>query len=143
MLLHITPCLYLLVGTVTDLRHRTVPPVWSALAAICSIVIRLLIGTRITAWDLTALLPGLLFLAIAFVSRGGIGGGDALAILILGLTYPFSEVICILMLALSGAALYAGFLFARDRHCRNRQFPFIPFLFAGLCGTIVWKGVFA
>lgn len=79
---------------------------------------------------LIRLVPGLLLMGLAFISRGALGLGDGLVILIMGLYLPFKTLTVSVLTGFFVSSLYAAVLFL-IRPSVKTQFPFLPFLFAG------------
>ncbi len=82
---------------------------------------------------------GMLFLFISKGTREGIGYGDSLGILVLGIylgIWKLAEVLCVSFFLLFFAAMF--FFFKK----KNRKYgiPFYPFLAAGYLLVLLWEG---
>ena len=130
------PILMLSAGTWTDIREKSVDLRPIFLAGLAGFAIRVILRDESVPALLAALAPGMLLLAAALASRGGVGMGDGLCVLVLGLYFPPEEVWMILFISLSfGGILGALFLF-RGRE-RGYAFPFLPCLLSGcLCCAV-------
>jgi leader peptidase (prepilin peptidase)/N-methyltransferase len=130
------PLLMLSAGTWTDIREKRVDVRPILLAGLAGIAIRIIVRDESIPVLLAALAPGMLLLAVALTSRGGVGTGDGLCVLVLGLYFSPEEVLMILFAALCfGGVIGAIFLF-RGRG-RGYAFPFLPCLLGGcLCCEI-------
>ena len=137
------PLLMLSAGTWTDIREKRVDVRPILLAGLAGIAIRIIVRDEGIPVLLAALTPGMLLLAVALTSRGGVGMGDGLCVLVLGLYFSPEEVLMILFAALCfGGVIGAIFLFMgvfllfRGRG-RGHSFPFLPCLLVGsLCCEI-------
>ena len=85
-----------------------------------------------------SLLPGIVLLWIAFISKGAVGGGDGVVVLITGLFLGFSLTLASSAAGILLAGCYAGFCLFTGRFNRA-SFPFLPFLFAGECLVLLLK----
>lgn len=80
-----------------------------------------------------SLLPGLLLMFFSYLTKGGLGLGDALVVLGLGLFFRGEELFIILFMSMGLAMLWAGILFIKGRNGKQ-SFPMLPFLLAGYVG---------
>ena len=85
------PLLMLSAGTWTDIREKRVDVRPILLAGLAGIAIRIIVRDEGIPVLLAALTPGMLLLAVALTSRGGVGMGDGLCVLVLGLYFPPEE----------------------------------------------------
>lgn len=126
--------IYLAVLSLEDICRKELP-VWQ-------IVLGLLAAVALTAvqWKgsfqeiwimLLGLLPALVFLAAAGISKEQIGYGDGLLLLPLGMVLGFERTAWMVLWALSLAAVCALALFVLYRRKKGLTIPFVPFLFAG------------
>ena len=77
------------------------------------------------------LIPGAVFLLLSYVSRGQVGIGDGILILILGAALGIGEIVILLTAALLLIALFSGIMLVCGKLKRKSTLPFIPFVFAG------------
>ena len=85
-----------------------------------------------------SLIPGMILLWTARISRGAVGGGDGVVVLITGLFLGFSLTLASSAAGILLAGCYAGFCLFTGRFNRA-AFPFLPFLFAGECLVLLLK----
>ena len=109
------PILMLSAGTWTDIREKSVDVRPILLAGLAGIAIRIIVRDEGIPVLLAALAPGMLLLAVALTSRGGVGTGDGLSLLALGLYFPPEEVWMILFLALCFGGIMGMLLLFRGR----------------------------
>ena len=92
-------------------------------------------------WCLMGILPGTAMLVISKVSKETIGYGDGYLTLILGFSIGFWVTLGVLGIAFLGAMGAAIYLIIIRRRSRNSEIAFVPFLFLGMAGTGLWKGM--
>lgn len=115
---------------VTDIRERTLPTVW---LLICTAVG---IGGSIwwkTGWGfvVAGLFPGILLFAVSFLTRGGIGKGDAYLYLAVGSAIGLWNSFILLFTALALASGYGLYLLKIRKKGRKYKLPFAPFTAGG------------
>ena len=129
-LLRLAAVFFLLAASFADLRERILPIPLAVIFTCLFALLALLYPGRILP-DPLAFLPGLLLLALSFATRGGIGTGDAVALLVLGLYDTPLAVTAALIAGLAFSACYAGIRYFVMRSSLHRAFAFLPFLFLG------------
>ena len=87
---------------------------------------------------LGALLAGGLFLAIVFVSRGGMGGGDVALIGALGFVLGVKYIFLNIFLSFILGAIISIVLLAAKIKTRKDPIPFGPFIVLGFFITVLW-----
>lgn len=129
----------LIVVTVTDLRHGIIPNK--------VIIAGFVMGMPLTAfqsWEalklggLAFLGAGLFMLAVAEISRGGMGGGDVKLSALMGLFLGPSGVVIALFLAFLAGGLVGAMLLITGVKKRKDPIPFGPFLAAGGLVALLW-----
>ena len=123
-----------------DLRTRKIPVrlILAALAAAVAADLMLCLQDPSCLTDcLFSLLPGVFLLLLAFVTRGQIGCGDGLCLLISGLLTGSEKTCFELMTAAVLSAVYAAFLLIRKKRSAD-PIAFVPFLAAGAAAAIVF-----
>lgn len=113
-----------------DLRKRSFPmiPVLAAAAALFLCRFLLLKQDFSFYGILAGVIPGGLAFLLSLLSRGAIGGGDALLLLLLGILAGFWNTSAIAMLAVLLAAGAGLLLMASGKAGKKTELPFIPFL---------------
>lgn len=91
---------------------------------------------------------GLLFLAIALLSRGGMGGGDVKLMAVLGFASGLPDVLLVFMLAFFSGALAGVLLILFKKKTRKSPLAFGPFLSLAFLvmtfwGPGIWDGYFS
>lgn len=136
-LLFLVPC------GIRDLRRRTVPVSWLAAGALLAVVLaaRRICGGEITIWNpLFAASPGVLLLALSWMTERQIGVADGVAACILGVMLGSPAIYLALMSALVLSSGCSIVLLASRRGHRHTQIPWLPFLAAGVVVTAVVGG---
>lgn len=121
---------YLIALAIRDIRRRSVPR-WSLAVGLAGAMVYALMAL----WQghmgivdiLLGMLPGLLLLALAWLTRK-IGYADGMVLLLLGVLYGYGQavfVLCISMLLVSALSMI---LLALRKVRRNTQIPYLPFL---------------
>lgn len=76
-------------------------------------------------------IPGIVILATAMITRGGVGMGDALVLIALGVGTGLSFIAGVLGIALITCGIFAALLLVVFKYKRNRRLPFVPFITGG------------
>ena len=131
---HIAAGVLLLMNTVIDIWKKRI----SILSIVLFILIWLLWGTKDRSWIdvVTGFLPGIGMAAVSLVTRGGLGLGDGLLVLALGLYLSWIELLVMIMSAFFLAFLWAVLQFSVIRN-GAKIFPFVPFMLLGY-GIVLW-----
>ncbi len=131
ILLGQTLCLlYLGIESFTDLRKGEISLLRSAAFAGIGIALSVLSGDFDWMSLATSLMPGAVIIVFAALTRGGMGIGDGIAILVMGCYFIFEDLLIVLMLAFCLAAIFGVGMLLRGKK-RSDSFPFVPFLFMG------------
>ena len=129
------------INSVIDIRtHKVSLKIMIALfCAGCTF--RMIRGNFITSSFLIALLPGIGFLLLSWLTRGNIGAGDGCMILVLGAFMDLEEVFTVCTIAISAVGVFGLFLMLGFHKSKTYEIPFFPFLFLGcLLTKIVYGG---
>lgn len=134
--------LFLIPASVQDLRFGGMDVRWllaGSVAAVVTAVTGIHMGERTILEVLFAEAPGTLLLALSIVTNRGIGVGDGICALILGLMLPSSDIYLLLMIALLFSSVYAAGLLVTHRGSRHSRMPWMPFMMAGLIVRILLR----
>lgn len=83
---------------------------------------------------------GIVLLMISFVTKGKIGSGDGIILMVTGLFLGFYDNLLLLLSATFLSAIVGAFILLKKGMNKKYEIPFIPFLllsFAG--GLIIWR----
>jgi len=121
-----------------DLQTYTIPDELVLLGLLAGLIF---IGIRGGSW-LDAvwgfILGGGLLLAIAVLSRGGMGGGDVKLGFMVGLHLGWKLVLVALLAAVFTGAVTGLMLIIQGQKNRKDAIPFAPFMAAGTCIAVFW-----
>ena len=120
-----------------DIRSKEIPILPVGLYGATLLVVRLWQGAEFME-IVPGLIPGAVALVLSVCSEGKVGIGDGLVLCALGMGYSLHPLLGVLGLALVFAATGAIVLIVLKKVGRNREMPFLPYLFAGylLCVTV-------
>ncbi len=124
----------LIVIAMVDIDHHLIPDGFNLTVATTGILY--LLGVRVHQVGFSALLYGVLgsvlgaglFLLIAVISKGGMGGGDIKLVAALGLWFGWKGLLVLLFIAFVIGAIVSVLLLLLRRKGRKDGIPFGPFL---------------
>lgn len=128
ILIEMTAMLFLIFCTVFDLRTKKIP--LSVLVVFGMIILGMtgINGTLVHRGIYWQLIPGAVFLLIAFVTRQAVGYGDGIVILLVGILLGISRCLSMVCLGLVlCSAVSLGILLLKKGN-RQTKLPFTPFL---------------
>lgn len=122
-----------------DIRVQLLSARWLRLLLVTGIPVFLIRLADYGIGGIASLLPGFLLLIFSCLTKGGIGLGDAVVVIGLGLFLRGDKLCLILFVSMGLAMLWAGILFIRGRNGKQ-SFPMLPFLLAGYVGGMcLWE----
>lgn len=122
--------LILLVQSVWDIKSKRLPLWITGVGAGIGIVLRFL-GKGFEFSQLLAMIPGVLCLIFARVSKEAMGYGDGLLLCMMGTYLEFSALLSTCLWAFTLAGILALFLLVTKKKKGKQEIPFVPFLFIG------------
>ena len=134
--------LYLLYASIYDIKNHALNPEMTLLFAVVALIDRIVFiylegGEKIIG--LLGLTVGLIVFLIRIITRGQIGSGDAIVIMMCGINLDFFENLAVLLMAFMLAGFIGGIvLLIKHKNFRNR-IPFVPFVFASYGVVVIWK----
>lgn len=143
MIRTIAALLFLVPCGIRDLRTRTVPAAWLAAGGLCALLVAgsRIRGGEISIWNpLLGLSPGVLLLALSWLTEQQIGMADGIAACIIGVMLGSPAVYLALTVALLLSSGCGMVLLAAHRANRRTRLPWLPFLAAGVVVTAVIGG---
>ena len=117
----------LLCYSVWDTRQKSIPILWVAAGLAIALVTGGISGVR-------GMLPGLVFVLLAFAMRGKMGIADGLILAVIGGMTGIQYAVAILTAALVMSFFYSCVLLVFFKKGRSYCFPFVPFY---LCATVL------
>ena len=122
---------------VYDIKTKSVSLIAIAVSAVGVLIYRLFAGTGMA--ELAAgLIPGLLVVMLAFVTKESIGIGDGLMLCVLGMFCGWRRCLAAFGLALVISAVFAMVLLVCRRAGRKTEIPLLPGLFGGFFICCLW-----
>lgn len=140
MFFYITQLFLLLLSAFSDIRKKEIS-LWivicMALLSLSDGAIALFNGKRTIEDLIVCIVPGVIMMLLALLSRQSIGYGDGLIILAIGMTFGISKLAAGIAIALFTSGIMSIFLIAIRKAKRNDTFPFVPFIFAGMVVSVL------
>lgn len=119
-----------------DMKYKKICVQWLLYFMLAGIGYHLILK-KISFLELAmGIVPGMVLLLLSFVSHGGIGEGDGLLMLAVGIVTGMETSVQMLLAASVFSAFYALFIYLFQRKGRNTQIPFVPFLFLGFLAEL-------
>lgn len=120
-----------------DAKHKHIHIAWPAIFAALGTLLCFMEGEQRIIRILPAVLPGLFVLLLTFVTKGGIGEGDGILLMTMGIFLGGTDVLRIFTYALFFAGSYALFLFFFKKKSRKYEIAFVPFLLLAFIGELL------
>ncbi len=127
--------LTMLVAAIQDFMRKEISIwiiVFGGLLSLVSCCFYIIGGNGRPAEVLLAVIPGVVVLVLAFVSREGIGYGDGLLIFALGPVFGLRSIMFGLVIAFFLSGIVSGILLVVKRAGKKFTIPFVPFLAFGM-----------
>lgn len=135
-LLKIILVILLIICTIEDMKEKAVTmPVVYGFGLIGLLMQGYL--KNISVWSVIGGMGiGILIIGISHLTKGGIGMGDGILIVVTGIYLGLRDNFILLLAALTGVLIWAGFLAVTKGISRNKEIPFIPFMLAAYLGML-------
>ena len=123
---------FLFLGTMSlyDLKTRRLPGLSIILGLVSVVLIRIAFKGQPATSYLAAMVVGILFIAVSYITKEKIGYGDSLIILFIGILLGFENLLFIVFTALVMSAVTGVAMIMIKGFKRNLSLPFVPFMFA-------------
>ncbi len=130
-------CVGLLVLALFDLKDREIPWIPVAIGGCILLGVRLWQGS---SWlDIGAgILPGMALLLLSRLTKGGVGEGDGIVLMVLGVGIGVAKTIAVFSGALFFCAVAAVITVLVRHGGFKTELPFLPFLFLGYIGSVCY-----
>ena len=128
MFLEIIIAISLLGLAVVDIFRKRISLVMAVLLIVTAIGVVIFTHSFDVVLTLGGAGVGLVFILVSKVTKEGIGYGDSLLILALGINLGFWKVMVLIMIAFFLSALFAVFVAIIRKKGRKATFPFVPFI---------------
>lgn len=120
--------IFIVWNSICDLRKKEISLCSCLLFAAIALVRCIMQKTQLQIIGLS-FVPGMLFMLVSFWSKGAIGLGDGLVLLVTGWLLGPKRTIQILFYGLLFSSAVGGALVFAGRIKRNEEQPFVPYLF--------------
>lgn len=133
-------CSVLLVISIIDFDHKIIPNSINLFLLIYGIIFNIIdfSFSNLTSNLLGLFIGGGLFLLIAIISKGAMGGGDIKLVAVLGLLFGFKKILLITFLSFIIGAIISILLLLFKIKKRKDYIPFGPFICIGAFITIIY-----
>ncbi|RMF92042.1 MAG: prepilin peptidase [Nitrospinota bacterium] len=128
----------LLIVTFIDLEHKIIPDRITLSGLLAGLLLNPLLPVSFFDALLGGLIGGGIFLLVALLSRGGMGGGDIKLMAMLGVFLGWQRALLTIFLGVSSGALVGIVLMLLRKKGRKDQVPFGPFLALGGMVALFW-----
>lgn len=122
--------MFLIFCTYFDLRYKKIPLSGLLAFGIVMIIIDGANGSLIQRTEAIRLIPGAVFMLLAFLSRQAVGYGDGMMILFLGISMDICRCIQVVFIGLVLCSAISVFILLLKKGSRQTKLPFAPFLLA-------------
>lgn len=132
---------FLILCSLQDIREKRLPVKMLVLSGGLFFLVSLVSGELFKEGRLLALMPGMVALVLAFLTREQIGYGDGVCLVVLGLLVSAERLIGAIAGGLFLISACSILLLVRKKANRKTTLPFMPFLTVGmLWQLIMWRG---
>lgn len=136
LILHVLLC----INAYEDVKHRKIE--WKSVLSFGAAGIFLQSGTGLEGLKeaLFGMVPGVLLLLVAKLSREAVGYGDGFLVTAAGIYAGLQKTFELLLGAVIAAAVYGTLMLVRRKADRKTELPFVPFvLFSYVGGMLIEK----
>jgi len=130
MILSILITAFLLICSYTDIRNNEIYLKVLLPFFLAGVIIAAASGPEAVITALTGTAAGIALLIISRITKGAIGEGDGLILVVTGIFLGFSENLRLLTFALFLSALFSVGAMILKGWKKDRELPFVPFLLA-------------
>lgn len=120
-----------------DMKNKRISIKWLMIFAAEGSLLWIFYGEQSIFEMITAICPGLCVLLLAWITRGGIGEGDGLLLMVIGIFLGVADVLKIFLYGLFLSGAYAAALFVIGKKDRKYEIAFIPFLLLAFIGEVL------
>lgn len=127
---------YVLLGTlgvhsIEDIRQKKITVTITLFSGILGILMHLVFQNQSIFTMLTGVFSGSLILLFSYLSKGKIGMGDGIVLMLTGLYLGLKENILLMLISFLAAGAWGLFLVTVRHTKKSERIPFVPFLFLG------------
>jgi leader peptidase (prepilin peptidase)/N-methyltransferase len=123
----------LIVITAIDLEHQIIPDVISLPGILIGLALSFFAYIPVPFWEsvIGAFLGGAIFFTIAYLSRGGMGGGDIKLIAMIGSFLGWQKMLLTIFISSLSGSIIGVILMGLGKKGRKSKIPYGPFLALG------------
>ncbi len=132
MLIWIVAGVYLAIGSFYDKKSLSLPGWFLWIGCLIGTIwgiYRVINGQILWVQWITACLPGILWMIVAFATREQMGYGDGCVLVVIGSLTDIVTVMETLMLGLAVSCVWGVLLLVSKKGNKNTELPFVPMLF--------------
>lgn len=118
----------LAVGAWCDIKTRRLPVSLIVTGGLAGILYQCLVNGIIGIVQFSGMAVGMLMIGISRIGRAGIGLGDGVLFLVLGMFYSFDQMIELLMKASIMTGVFGLILMVSKKGSLKTELPFVPFV---------------
>lgn len=130
MILSIFVAVFLLICSYTDIKNKEIHLKVLLPFFLTGVIIAAVSGRDAVIGALTGTIAGIALLLLSFITRGAIGEGDGLVLVVTGVFLGFFGNLRLLVSALFLSALFSVGAMIIKGWKKERELPFVPFLLA-------------
>lgn len=126
----LTLYIYLIICTATDIKTKKISLKICLIFLLLGFLINIFLLKTTVSILLYNLIPGICLLFFSILTKGSIGCGDALILIIMSFYMRFPSILIILFLSLLSASAFSIILIIK-KYSRKYSLPFAPFITFG------------
>ncbi len=134
---HLAVIILLGICSIEDIKNKQIHIIWPVSFAVIGILCWIFVWDQPIFEIIIAVFPGLAVLAMSYATKGGIGEGDSLLLIVAGIYLGASYTIEILLYAVFLSSIYALFLYTVKKKKQRYEMAFVPFLFISFTGSLL------
>lgn len=123
--------------SVMDVRMKKIPMLPVIFLAVPALIYHVCCGKPLPELAF-GIIPGMILLVLAWMTKESIGYGDGAVLVVLGMFCGIKRTVALLGMAFFLAALLATVLLVIKRAGRKTELPFLPCLCAGYLLCLLW-----
>ncbi len=129
------------IGSIEDLKSRRLHVSMLCSFGIVGVVLHLLLEKGEIVSILGGVMIGMALIVISLLTRGRVGLGDGLALMVTGIFLGFERNLMLFMVSQCLVACFALFLMIFKKKGRHYEIPYIPFLLVSYVGLLALGGI--
>ena len=118
----------LTIGTCCDIRTRKLPMALLLMGGMSGILYQCFVNGIVGITQFSGMIVGMLMIGVSTISKIGMGLGDGVLFLVLGMFYPFFHMVELLTKSSILAGVYGLLLMGCSKGNLKTELPFVPFV---------------